>query len=260
MKKVTLTELVLQSFPEMTQDEVFARILSGEVFVDGERMRDRNRLVTCTLSVELRESKKYVSRGGLKLEPVWDSMKLSASGKVFIDAGCSTGGFTDFLIQRGAERVFAVDVGYNQLDFSLRLNSRVTVMERSNVMALKSADFDIQPHAALADLSFRSIKGASSHLLDLVQEKWILVLVKPQFEWENPNPEFNGVIEDESVLLDILLTLCRDLQDEASCVNRIMLSPLKGRKGNREIFLLLSRHEALTMTQIEHQVRRLLLK
>ena len=260
MKKVKLTDLVLQSFPGMTRDEVLGRILSGEVYVDGERIRDRDRLITRTLCVELRESRKYVSRGGLKLEPVWDSMNLSAAGKVFIDAGCSTGGFTDFLVQRGAERVYAVDVGYNQLDFSLRLNSRVTVMERTNVMALMSSDFDIPPHGALADLSFRSIKGASAHLLDLVQEEWILALVKPQFEWKNPDPEFQGVIENETVLFEILLELCRDLQDEANFVNRIVFSPLKGRKGNRETFLLLSREETLTMVQIEREIRRSLLK
>ena len=259
-KRINLADLVLRSFPGMTRDEILSYVLSGEVFVDGEKIRDRNRLFDQTARIELRESRKYVSRGGEKLESVWDALNLSAAGKIFIDAGCSTGGFTDFLLRRGAERVYAVDVGYNQLDFSLRSNPRVTVMERTNVMTLKPSDFDVHPDGVLADLSFRSIKGAASHLLDLVKEEWILALIKPQFEWRNPNPEFRGVIEDMKILSGILPALCRDLQEEGSYVQTLMDSRLRGRKGNREIFFLLSRRKTLTMTQIESRIRRLLLK
>src|SRR6056297_599517 len=192
MKKISLIELIKKKYPSIPEKESFARILCGEVFVKGERVRDPHRRLDEGAEPQFL-SKKYVSRGGIKLESVLQRWKIEVRDKIFIDAGSSTGGFTDCLLQNGARMVHSVDVGYNQLDYRLRTDARVKVYERTNIMAV--GELDPIPHAAVADLSFRKIGGAAGHLLDLVREGWLIALVKPQFEIKaEMDPEFSGVV------------------------------------------------------------------
>lgn len=238
MKKKALLQLLKSRFPEIAQKELYAKILCGEVTVDGEHQRDPQ--VKVPVNAELKfEERKYVSRGGLKLEAALEEWSLSVKGRVFLDAGASTGGFTDCLLQHGARVVHAVDVGYNQLDYSLRQDPRVIVAERTNIMDLEF--LDPSPDAAVADLSFRSLRGAAIHILHLTTEKWMIGLLKPQFEAETRNIEgFNGVVPTENAAYRILDDIKIRLAEEGVIVRSVLPSPITGRKGNREFLLFLT--------------------
>lgn len=250
----SLLQLLIRRFPDIAEKELYARVLCGEILVDGERVRDPGARVTAEVQIS-QQRRRYVSRGGDKLHAALERWPVPVKGRVFLDAGASTGGFTDCLLRFGAEAVHAVDVGYNQLDYQLRRDPRVIVHERTNLMGLHA--LDPSPDAAVADLSFRSLRGAARKLLSLTREGWAIVLVKPQFEFAStlkvgrddshghsvPTRSSSaldaGVIRDRSVLLDILLTLRADLAADGISVRRVLASPVVGRRGNREFLFLI---------------------
>ncbi len=236
-----LIEALKEGHPEIEEKELYARVLCGEVLVDGEKVRDPSRRVSPGSRLAFQPRARFVSRGGEKLDPVLALWQVPVEGRVFLDAGSSRGGFAHALLQRGARRVYAVDVGYNQLDYRLRRDPRVTVLERTNLMSLQPGMLDPPPQAAVADLSFRSLERAAAHLLRLAAEGWAIALVKPQFEWARPGPDFRGVVVRRSDTLAILADLLRRLWAEGSYVCRAARSPLPGRKGNIEFFFLLRR-------------------
>ncbi len=237
MKKRPLLGLLQERYNDYTKDELYALVLCGNVVVDGERNRDPRRTVAEDASIELFGGGRYVSRGGDKLARAIELWKIPVSGRCFVDAGASTGGFTDCLLQNGAAAVHAVDVGYNQLDFRIRSDRRVIVHERTNIMAVGPGDLLPPPDAAVADLSFRSLSGAASHLIGLTREGWAVALAKPQFETRGEIPDFSGVIEDENIIAGVLDSLWSELESEGVRVNAITASPVRGRKGNREFLL-----------------------
>ncbi|MCF7915172.1 MAG: TlyA family RNA methyltransferase [Spirochaetaceae bacterium] len=238
MKKMPLLQLLHHKFPQFSRKALYARILCGEVAVNGEHHRDPQFKVP--LDSEIRfEQRKYVSRGGLKLEAALTMWQLPVEGKVFLDAGASTGGFTDCLLQYGAQKVHAVDVGYNQIDYSLRKDPRVRVLERTNIMHVQ--ELSPPPHAAVADLSFRSLRGAAAHIISLTTEQWMVGLLKPQFEAASEQLEaFNGVVRAEEDAYRILQEVTDYLKEEGLQVRAVVPSPVSGRKGNREFLLLLT--------------------
>ncbi len=241
MRKLPLLEVLKARFPGKNEKELFAAVLRGHVSVDGAKALKPRNPVSPAAGITLRETPRFVSRGGEKLAHALDVWRHEAVGKFFIDAGASTGGFTDCLLQSGAAGVYAVDVGRNQLDYRLRTDPRVTVMGCRNVMSLVSGDFTIQPHQAVADLSFRSLRRAALHILALTSEGTGIFLAKPQFEAGDPGPDFDGVIRDTARLEDIMCGLFRDLGEEGVFVRKAVKSPLLGRKGNREFLLMLDR-------------------
>ena len=242
MKKISLLQLLKTRFPDVPHKELYARILCGEVAVDGEHHRNPQTQVPVEAELEF-EQRKFVSRGGLKLDAAIRKWRLPVEGRVFLDAGASTGGFTDCLLQHGAGMVHAVDVGYNQLDYSLRTDARVRVAERTNIMHVES--LDPLPEAAVADLSFRSLRGAAAHIIGLTGEKWMVGLLKPQFELEGITKpaeaadDFNGVVRVEQTM-HIIEKVVSFLKEEGLRVEAITESPIAGRKGNREFLLLLT--------------------
>jgi 23S rRNA (cytidine1920-2'-O)/16S rRNA (cytidine1409-2'-O)-methyltransferase len=236
-KSPVLLDLLVTLFPETPRERLFSRVLCGDVVVDGSVLKDPKVEVPADAEVVL-SSKRFVSRGGFKLDPVLEAWALPVAGKVFLDAGCSTGGFTDALLQRGAALVHAVDVGTAQLDWKLRTDPRVRVMEGTNVMALES--LDPQPQAAVADLSFRSLRGAAAKILSLTTEGWMVALVKPQFEWIDPPADFGGVVPDDRIA-DILDRLDADLRSEGVALVDRKASEVRGRKGNQEFLARLTR-------------------
>lgn len=240
MKRVPLLDLLRRLYPDSSPAQLYARIHCGEVLVNGERIRDPRARVPGENSAVTLQERKFVSRGGWKLDAVLAAWKMDVAGMCLIDAGCSTGGFTDCLLQRRAAHVIAVDVGYNQLDYRLRKDERVTVLERTNLLHLRREMLPRPPEAAVADLSFRSLRRAASHLLSLVSRKWLIALVKPQFEWRAPDSGFRGVVRDHGRLREILLELVADLKKEGLFVHRLARSVLPGTKGNREFFFYLA--------------------
>ena len=239
MGKLPLLEVLKARFPGKNEKELFAAVLRGYVSVDGLKALKPRSLISPASKITLRDTPRFVSRGGDKLAYALDVWSHEVDGKLFVDAGASTGGFTDCLLQSGAAGVYAVDVGRNQLDYRLRTDPRVTVMECRNVMTLAVGDFSLRPNQVVADLSFRSLRRAAHHILGLTSEGTGIFLAKPQFEARNPGPGFDGVVKDTALLGDILLGLFRDLGEEGVFVRKAVRSPLLGRKGNREFLLLL---------------------
>jgi len=236
-KSLALLDLLVGLYPETPRERLFSRVLCGDVLVDGSVLRDPKIAVSEDVEIVL-SSRRFVSRGGFKLDPVLEAWALPVTGKVFLDAGSSTGGFTDALLQRGASVVHAIDVGMGQLDWKLRVDPRVIVQEGTNVMDL--AGLDPIPHAAVADLSFRSLRGAAIRILNLTSEGWMVALIKPQFEWVNPPADFQGIVPDDR-LEEILSTLITDLKSEGVLLKEKLPSAVRGRKGNQEFLALLSR-------------------
>ena len=232
MKKIPLLKKLKMDFPDYSDKELFALILCGEVQVAGQVIKDPKAVFPVDAEIVLRQ-KRYVSRGGLKLEKALEIWSLPVKGKVLLDAGCSTGGFTDCLLQHGAAGVYAVDVGFNQLDYSLRNNPAVTVMEKTNIMHVET--LDPVPDWAVADLSFRSIRSAASHILHLTRDGVLIALVKPQFEWSNPDDEFKGIVKDQNTILEIAGIVMEELAEEGAYVLKATISPVSGRKGNQEL-------------------------
>ncbi len=248
MKKITLYQKLKKDFPAVPEKELYAQILCGEVLVDEQIIRDPKFPVDTETGIIL-NPKKYVSRGGFKLEKAIELWKPSLEGRIVLDAGCSTGGFTDCLLKNGAASVYAVDVGYNQLDYSLRTNPSVVVMEKTNIMHVQ--DLDPRPDWAVADLSFRSIRSAASHILSLTKEKFLIALVKPQFEWQNPDEDFSGVVSDKDQILEIAAEVMDELKEESAYVLKAGTSPVSGRKGNRELLFWISSDENLVYPEKE---------
>lgn len=238
----TVLELLLRQYPD--QDRNYLRVLIDcrQVLVDGETCTDMKMRYPFDSTISLVISK-YVSRGGLKLEHALHHWSLDVEGLVMVDAGSSTGGFTDCLLQRGSALVHAVDVGYNQLAYRLRTDARVQVHERVNIMSVET--LDPPADAAVADLSFRSITGAARHILSLTAKKWMISLIKPQFEVPKGSVGFSGVVRDPALLRDVLAGVYRQLVTEGVGVVDLIESPILGRKGNREFLAWLSIHDGL---------------
>jgi 23S rRNA (cytidine1920-2'-O)/16S rRNA (cytidine1409-2'-O)-methyltransferase len=241
MKRRSLLERCGELMPQASKQELLARIVCGEIRVDGETVRSPGRMVAPEARLEHRPQRRFVSRGGNKLDGVLSRWQLEVAGLSLIDAGASTGGFTDCLLQRGARAVIAVERGYNQLDFRLRRDPRVTVFERTNLMDLATADLPHAVDAAVADLSLRSLRAAAAHLLTLAPGGWLVALVKPQYERRRPPGGKAGVVCDAGETLRTLRGLASDLEGEGLRIARAAPSPIAGAGGNREFFFQLRR-------------------
>jgi 23S rRNA (cytidine1920-2'-O)/16S rRNA (cytidine1409-2'-O)-methyltransferase len=223
----SLLSLLTERFPQKSRDELFSLILCGDVSVDGSKIRDPKSEVPRDAYISI-ERRRFVSRGGDKLDHALSVFGIDVRGKVVIDAGSSTGGFTDCLLQRGAVAVHAVDVGFNLLAYALRNDPRVILHERTGVMDIRG--FLPQAHIATADLSFRSIRGAASHLISQTIDHKLVALIKPQFEWRNPPSSFDGVLRDSKASAEFFFS-CRGLKKRGSIYSRLYLQPyLAGRE------------------------------
>jgi 23S rRNA (cytidine1920-2'-O)/16S rRNA (cytidine1409-2'-O)-methyltransferase len=238
--RIRLLDELVRRFPDRPARELAAMVIRGLVRVDGEPVRKPGTPVAPGAALALPAAEPWVSRGGAKLAAALAAWRFDVRGRVMLDAGSSTGGFTDCLIANGAAVVHCVDVGKGQLAWKLRTDSRVRVHEGVNIMDLGPGDLDPPPDRAVADLSFRSLRGAAPAILALTREGVGIFLCKPQFEWKDHPSRFRGVVEDPCDLAGILHGLVGDLWDAGVFTRRIEPSPITGRKGNREFLLLVS--------------------
>lgn len=238
--KLSVIQLLRLKDPSLSKDHATALVSCRNVYVNGELCTDCKAMYPKEAIVEV-IFPKFVSRGGFKLEKALEVFGIDVEGLVMLDAGSSTGGFTDCLLQRGAKAVHSVDVGFNLLDYKVRSDRRVVVHEKQNIMTLGKDSLDPAPDAAVADLSFRSIKGAASHILDLVGDTWLIALIKPQFEVPKWQENFFGVIEDPKLLEDTLASVFDNLTQEGIGIYNAVRSPIRGHKGNTEFLALLKR-------------------
>jgi len=216
------------------------------VLVNGERVRDPQRSVAAGAAVERIEELPLASRAGYKLRHALVRFGVPVTGRVVLDAGAATGGFTDCLLRHGARHVHCVDVAHGALAYRLRRDPRTTVHERTNVMHLSGDRLQPPPDGAVCDLSFRSLRGAAARLLGLTGENWLIALIKPQFELaaargprESPT-RFDGRVIATDAVAAVVTALVRDLAAEGVAVRSCTPAPVRGRRGNREVLALLA--------------------
>jgi 23S rRNA (cytidine1920-2'-O)/16S rRNA (cytidine1409-2'-O)-methyltransferase len=222
--------------------EAHRAIDEGRVLVDGSFASKPTSKVAASNQLKLLpRAKQFVSRGGLKLDGALKDLDLDVEGAKCLDAGAGTGGFSDCLLQHGAAAVTAVDVGYGQLDWKLRSDSRVRVVERTNMRTVESEVLGGPYDLVVADLSFISLELIVGNLAKLISPgAAVLVLVKPQFEAPVSDVGKGGVVADPAVWADALRNVARALQAEGIGVAAIIPSRLKGAEGNQEFFVLAS--------------------
>jgi 23S rRNA (cytidine1920-2'-O)/16S rRNA (cytidine1409-2'-O)-methyltransferase len=217
--------------------------MAGEVLVDGQRVDKVGALVSPEAFIELVGRQRFVSRGGDKLVHALEHFGLEVKGQVCLDVGASTGGFTDCLLQKGATRVYAVDVGTSQLDPRLRADERVIVMENTNARALDRRLFEEAPSLAVVDVAFISLEKVLPSVFGVLASRGQTVaLVKPQFEVGRGAVGKGGVVRDPAQHRAVVARLARYSILRGWHVLGVTPSPLRGPKGNREFFLHLSTH------------------
>lgn len=218
-----------------------ALIMAGKVLVDGQVERSAGKRLAPDVDVEVRATVQYVSRGAKKLEGAWKDFSFPIEGRVVLDGGASTGGFTDFLLQHGARCVHAVDVGYGQLAWKLRQDPRVLVRERCNLRWLEGMSLDPVPDLAVLDLSFIGImKVLPAVVAQLSPGGEIVSLIKPQFEAGPESVGKRGVVGDPAVHRRVLEERWRDCLAMDLAVLGATVSPIRGPKGNVEFFFHLA--------------------
>lgn len=229
---VLLTERGLQESRQRAQ----AVIMSGEVFVNGQRVDKPGTAVAEDAQIEIRGGTlAYVSRGGLKLEKAMAAFPIDLNGAVCADIGASTGGFTDCMLQNGAEKVYAVDVGYGQLAWKLRSDPRVVCLERTNARYLTHEQVPDELDFASVDVSFISLKLILPPLNGLLKDGGhAACLVKPQFEAGREKVGKKGVVRDPAVHLEVLEHFLDHARDAGFAVLGLTYSPIRGPEGNIE--------------------------
>lgn len=231
--KSRLDVLLVERGLAETREKAQALVLAGEVFVAGQPASKPGQLVPSDADLAVRRPLPYVSRGGLKLERALDHFGLDVEGLTVLDVGASTGGFTDCLLQRGARRVYAVDVGIGQLAWRLRRDPRVVSMEKTNVRNLES--LPEAPDAAVIDVSFISLSLVLPRVKALLKPTaWIVALVKPQFEAGRGLVGRGGVIRDPSVRREVLTRVLESAARVGLAIRGAIPSPIKGPAGNVE--------------------------
>lgn len=210
--------------------------MAGEIEVDGVRVDKPGTAIAVDARLKVREKARYVSRGGLKLEQALGTFGVDPRGRICVDVGASTGGFTDCLLQHGAVKVHAVDVGYGQLDHSLRQDPRVVVIERTNARHLTTDDVPRECSLAVFDLSFISLHKVVPAILPvLVPPADLVLLIKPQFEGERHQIGKGGIVRDAEVRAVILEATIARLEDLGLEVLATEDCETIGAKGNREL-------------------------
>ncbi|WP_419175228.1 TlyA family RNA methyltransferase [Desulfosediminicola sp.] len=239
--KLRLDELLVER--HLANDIAAARAMigAGEVLVNDQVADKAGIAYPAGIAIRTKQKCRYVSRGGLKLEQAIDSFDIDPAGMCCLDVGASSGGFTDCLLQNGAARVYAVDVAYGQLDWKLRSDDRVVVIERFNARKLKPSDLGEAIDLAVMDASFISITKIIPTLIPLFRERaQIIALIKPQFELPQHKIGKGGVVREPELhqeAIDKIVTFAKELDLK---VEGIVTSPIHGPKGNTEFLIHLT--------------------
>lgn len=263
MKRVRLDDELISQGICADRADALRTCMAGLVSSGGERLTSPGMLVKPGLALHVKGRIPYVGRGGLKLEGALDTFNLDPSGLRCIDIGCSTGGFTDCLLKRGAASVLSVDVGRAQFDWSLRQDNRVTLLERTNIVDVPVQGYASTIDLAVCDVSFTSIERILPAVLELLTVNGVFcTLVKPQFEAAASEVGDGGIVRDRAVRQSVLE---KNIRLFASCglyPVDVCVSPIHGAKGNIEYFLLgdLSRMASCSAEDLDGQIASLILK
>lgn len=257
MKKERLDVLLYQRGLAQSRERARRLIMAGQVLVDGAVVDKPGTRVATGAQIVLKERLRYASRGGLKLEAALDDLGVEVAGMVAADIGASTGGFTDCLLQRGAKRVYAIDVGYGQLAWRLRQDPRVVVLDRVNARYLRELPEPVD--LITVDVSFISLKLVLPAARGLLKPHGrVIALIKPQFEAGREMVGKGGVVKDPEVHQDVLQDMLHWALDNGFDVLGITASPIRGSAGNIEFLALLQKSEAPAEAPIESWVEAVL--
>ena len=236
MKKERLDVLLVKKGLASSREKAKAYIMAGQVYVDGQKEDKAGSMFAETVKVEVRgNTLPYVSRGGLKLEKAMNEFDVSLEGKVCMDVGASTGGFTDCMLQNGAKKVYAVDVGYGQFAWKLRQDERVVCMEKTNIRYVTPNDIDDELDFASVDVSFISLTKVLGPARALLKDGGEMVcLIKPQFEAGREKVGKKGVVRDKSVHEEVVNNIISFALSNGFSVLDLEYSPIKGPEGNIE--------------------------
>jgi 23S rRNA (cytidine1920-2'-O)/16S rRNA (cytidine1409-2'-O)-methyltransferase len=240
LRRVRLDSLLSERGLFESRSRAAASVLAGDVlFLPGRRRAAKpGQLVREDVQVEVVSAPQYVSRGGVKLANALDALGLEARGRHALDVGASTGGFTDCLLQRGAEHVVAVDVAYGELSWAVRQDPRVTVVERRNARSLTAADLPYAPELIVIDVSFISLTKVLGPVLACAAARYdCLAMVKPQFEVGRDRVGKGGVVRDPEARRQAIVSVGRAGFGHGAAVAGFASSGLPGPKGNRETFV-----------------------
>ena len=236
--KKRLDVLLVEQMYAETRSKAQAIIMAGLVYVNGQKADKAGMSFDAdTAVIEVRgQACPYVSRGGLKLEKALRDFGVDPTGFVCSDSGCSTGGFTDCLLQQGASKVFAIDVGYGELNWKIRNDPRVVVMERTNIRYVTPEDIGEPLDLSVIDVSFISLRIVLPAIKNLLKEQQgqVLCLIKPQFEAGRENVGKNGVIREPAVHKEVLDSIVQLAKDLGFKILGLTFSPVKGPAGNIE--------------------------
>ncbi|MDD3279169.1 MAG: TlyA family RNA methyltransferase [Lachnospiraceae bacterium] len=241
--KERLDVMMVQRGLASSREKAKAVIMAGDVFVEGQREDKAGTMFQDTVNIEVKgKPLPYVSRGGLKLEKAMTHFDLTLAGKVCMDVGSSTGGFTDCMLQNGAVKVYAVDVGHGQLDWKLRNDERVVCMERTNIRYVVPEDIQEPPEFVSIDVSFISLTKVLDPVYQLMAEGGELVcLIKPQFEAGREKVGKKGVVRDPKVHEEVICKVMEYAQSIGFTLRHLEFSPIKGPEGNIEYLLHIKR-------------------
>jgi 23S rRNA (cytidine1920-2'-O)/16S rRNA (cytidine1409-2'-O)-methyltransferase len=244
MTKTRLDALLVERGLYQSRSRAAAAVMAGEVRLatGAGRAVKPGQLVPGDVELDVAETERYVSRGGAKLANGLDALGLDPRGRRCLDVGASTGGFSDCLLQRGVAAVVAVDVGYGELAWGLRVDPRVTVLERTNARALRPELLPLRPDLAVLDLSFISLTKVLGPVLACLTERFdALALVKPQFELGPERVGRGGVVRDPEARREAIVDVAQHARDALGCaVLGCASSGLPGPAGNREAFVWLA--------------------
>ena len=236
MKKERLDVLMVQRNLAESREKAKALIMSGIVYVNGQKEDKAGTSFEETVQIEVRgNTLKYVSRGGLKLEKAMSRFGVQLAGKVCMDVGASTGGFTDCMLQNGARKVYAIDVGRGQLDWKLRQDDRVVCMEKTNIRYVTPEDIGEPVEFSSIDVSFISLTKVLLPIREyLTGDGEIVALIKPQFEAGREKVGKKGVVRDPDVHLEVLEHFLDHAKESGFTVLGLTYSPIRGPEGNIE--------------------------
>ncbi|OGP92395.1 MAG: hemolysin [Deltaproteobacteria bacterium RBG_16_47_11] len=246
MRKERLDKLLVEKGVVQSRERARALILAGRVAVEGQRVDKPGTQIAMEAQLQLRgEDQPYVSRGGIKLEGALDAFGIDPKGMVVMDVGASTGGFTDCVLQRGAMKVYAVDVGYGQLAWKLQKDFRVVNLERRNIRYLKREEMEEEMDLILIDTSFISIEKFLSQLLHFLKKSGMIIgLIKPQFEVGKGEVGKGGVVRNATQHQKVIEGISEFGQKLGLNVLGVAESSILGPKGNKEFFIYLRRKGA----------------
>lgn len=258
MAKLRLDVALLERGLVSSRERAKALIMAGKVLVDQQKIDKAGTLIDPNLEIRiLGGDMAYVSRGGLKLEKALKTFPIDLKGMVVADIGASTGGFVDCALQYGASKVFAIDVGYGQLDWKLRNDPRVVNMEKTNARYLQLSDIGEAVNVITTDVAFISLDKILPPAMGLLEEDGqVIALIKPQFEAGKENVGKKGVVKDPKVheaVLEKIVGLCQEIELQ---INGLTHSPIKGPEGNIEYLLWGSKHLAGIDVSVEEIVAR----